>query len=126
MFSIETDFQPVPVFVALQSAVSLINWGLDAVQNIDHKAGQRSVEADHGFYGFLLSETYSDCTAFATSRCISQLSVFVLSVFAVSSVLLHLPPSCSSGTSWMTLHVLFQAIVKYVEVHTPNQCVKAK
>ncbi|OQR68576.1 hypothetical protein BIW11_12822 [Tropilaelaps mercedesae] len=89
---------PVPVFMALQSATSLINWGLDAVQNIDHKAGQ---------------------------RCMSQLSVFVLSVFAVSSVLLHLPLSLSSGTSWMTMHVLSLASVKYLESNTVNQCVKA-
>lgn len=29
--------------MALQTAASLINWGLDAVQNIEHKAGQRFV-----------------------------------------------------------------------------------
>lgn len=41
-----------------------------------------------------------------SSRRMSQLSVFVLSAFAVSSVLVHLPTSYSTGASWMTMHVL--------------------
>ncbi|XP_022670720.1 transmembrane protein 241-like isoform X2 [Varroa destructor] len=88
---------PIPIFMALQTAASLINWGLDAVQNIEHKAGQRRM---------------------------SQLSVFVLSAFAVSSVLVHLPTSYSTGASWMTMHVLSLASVKYLEANTVNHCVR--
>lgn len=42
-FCLFVPFQPIPIFMALQTAASLINWGLDAVQNIEHKAGQRFV-----------------------------------------------------------------------------------